>query len=90
MGYRPYDSDVAKTAFNDFKKNLIIFNNMLADKKFLVGDSLSIADIQLAVVCHTIFRYFFDEKTRNIVKNVVEHYKNVASFECFKSVYGPV
>jgi elongation factor 1-gamma len=87
-GWAPLNKDLYNEARKGLKEAVKVLENHLKGKKFLVGESVSIADITIASVLSLSFRLFFDEKTRQTISNVTEWYKNVSSIPAFQSVLG--
>lgn len=62
----------------------------LKDKTYLVGDSITIADIALSTYVYYVYRVFYDEKTREASPHVLRWFKQIASIPAFKSVMGTI
>jgi elongation factor 1-gamma len=55
---------------NEFIAQLALFNQVLADKTFLVGDRFSIADISLALDLLPAYQYVLGDEARTKIVNV--------------------
>jgi elongation factor 1-gamma len=87
-GWRPLNKDLYNEARKGLKEAVKVLENHLKGRKFLVGESVTIADIAIASVLSFPFRLFFDEKTRQTIPSVTEWYKSVSSLPAFQSVQG--
>ena len=78
-------NNIAKE-LKDWFKNL---DAHLKDKTYLVGNSLTIADIAVATYVHYAWRLFYDEKTRGGFPQVGRWFAQVSSIPAFRNVMGP-
>jgi len=88
LGHWPYDKEKYENSIEGAKKLLRVLDDRLKQNKYLVGDSVSVADIAVVSVLNYYFRYFFDEKFRKPYPNLVKYYESVANEENFKNVLG--
>ncbi len=88
LGHKPYEKEVYENSLEGFKKGLRILDDRLKQNKYLVGDSLSIADIMAVTGLAFFFRYVFDEKFRKPFPNLTKYYETIANEENFKKVLG--
>ncbi len=88
LGYAPYEKESFENALETLKKALRILDDRLKQNKYLVGDTVSIADIAIVSYLAFFFRYLFDEKFRKPVPNLTKYYETVANEENFKKVFG--
>ena len=88
LGYKPYEKESFENDLEALKKCLRILDDRLKQNKFLVGDSLSIADIAVVSGLSFLFRFVFDEKFRKPFPNLAKYYESVANEENFKKVLG--
>lgn len=65
-----------------------ILDKSLNGKHYLVGDSLTIADIAIASILSIGFRLVFDEAVRNTFPRATEWYKLVYDTPAFKHRLG--
>jgi elongation factor 1-gamma len=88
IGYVP----LTKDRFNQITKTLKdwakSFDEHLNGKSFIVGDSLSIADVSVASYFFWLFRLLFEEKNRAQLPNVLKWYESVSALPQFQSVLG--
>ena len=72
FGETPYDSDIYKVATNELKGALKVINTHLSsgNKKFLVGNGITLADIHLFVSTQHVFQLIFDNGYRNSIKGL--------------------
>ena len=49
FGYMPYNANAVAKAKGDMQKALTVLNQHLAGKKFVVGDSITLADIVIGM-----------------------------------------
>jgi elongation factor 1-gamma len=87
-GWQPANKDLYAEAKKGLKEAVKVLEGSLKGKKFLVGDSVTIADITIASVLSIPFRLLFDEKVRHGIPSVTEWYKNVCAIPAFQSVLG--
>lgn len=60
----------------------------LKDNKFLAGNSISIADVSLAVLLRYPFRLIFDEKNRKGLPNLTRWFEETSNLQQFKDHFG--
>ena len=63
-GYLDIVESTLKTATSELNNQLKIFNDILKNKQFLVGDKVTLADLYLATTLVTLYRFQFEEKAR--------------------------
>lgn len=88
LGYAPFVKESSAKATEESKNWLTILNNHLNNRKFLVGDEISIADISLAAALEFSFQYLYDEKQRKQYSNITKWFQEVTSQENWRKVYG--
>ena len=67
---------------------LIPLNNHLANRRFLVGDEVSIADIGLTCAFLNSFKAIFTKEYLESVPHVVQYFKQNLEIPQFKEVIG--
>ena len=67
---------------------LQVLNGQLADKQYLVGNQVTVADIAVVYNLNLYYRYVADETVRNTIPNVTKYVTALASQEQFTSVVG--
>lgn len=65
-----------------------VFEHRLKDRKFLVGDSLSAADILLIAVLEPVFRFVLGPKCREKIPNIKAFFEHHIKTKPFITVYG--
>lgn len=88
LGYAPHVKEIHTKAKSDMQNLLKVLNEHLRGKKYLVGGTVSIADISLASTLNFAFQWLFDEKYRQSISNVTNWYQEVANQDEWKKVYG--
>jgi len=88
LGYAPFVKESDAKAAEETKTWLTILNNHLNNRKFLVGDEITIADLSLASALNFSFQFLYDEKKRNQYSNITKWFQEVTSQEKWRSVYG--
>ena len=87
-GHIPYNKATLNTQLEGAKKLLRVVDDRVKQSKYLAGDQLTIADIQLATSLSFIYRFIFDEKSRKPFHNLTKWYESVTNEENFKKVVG--
>jgi len=70
------------------KENLRGFNYQLGISKFLVGDSITLADIAFFCSSFYAFNHLLGAEFRKEIPHAVAHFEKLAALDEFKSVYG--
>lgn len=89
-GVLAYDEDAYKAARADVEKALTVVNTKLANRTFLVGNGITIADIALATALHGMYAKVFDGAFRARFPHVQRWFETVANQDEFKKFMGPV
>jgi len=87
-GHRAYDKTAVTTSLETAKKLLRVVDDRVKQSKYLAGEQITIADIQLATTLAFVYRFIFDEKTRKPFHNLTKWYESVSNEENFKKVVG--
>lgn len=90
FGYIAYDVDMWNNALKELKDALKVVNKHLQGKKFIVGESLTIADIIFCCTLTVPFQLFFEAGYRNGVMNITGLYQKVSQMKEFLSRMGNV
>jgi elongation factor 1-gamma len=77
LGFYPLDHQVGSRAHEELTHKLRVIDNHLKGNNFLVGHSLTIADIHLATLIVGVFRFIYDEQLRKTVPNLVRWFDYV-------------
>lgn len=89
-GVLAYDEEAYQNARKDVEKALTVVNDKLAKRTFLVGNSITIADISLAAALHGMYAKVFDAAFRGRFVHVQRWFETVANQDEFKKFMGPV
>jgi elongation factor 1-gamma len=87
-GLVPNNGEVFKTACDDLMGMLGKINETLKFKSFLIGTSLTLADLFLAASLHPYFTMVFTEDCRKKIPNVTRLYLFASSIKQYQQVYG--
>ncbi|KAI8073069.1 hypothetical protein BC940DRAFT_290469 [Gongronella butleri] len=90
MGYAPYLKPAVDLATERLHRSLATLNKVLESKTYLVGESVTFADI--AVVCSLVwpFKTVLDAEARKKIKNLTRYFTTVVGKEHFKAAFGEV
>jgi len=88
LGHIPYNKEAFEGGIENGKKLLRILDDRLKQNKYLVGDSVTLADIAVVSLLSFFFRFVFDEKFRKPFPNLTKYYESVANEEKFKNILG--
>jgi elongation factor 1-gamma len=88
LGYIPFDAKSVEEAKEAMKVPLGHLNQMLSNKAFLVGESITLADIVCACDLYWLMQYVMDAEYRKPFGNVVRWFETVVNQENFKAVAG--
>ena len=90
FGQQECDTQEHTYIYNLMKENIKVINNALKSRQYLVGDSLTIADLQL-VLCETeLQQMVMDTNFRNSLNNLNAHFKQITELGVFKARMGSV
>lgn len=78
FGFRPAEKEVLKAAKVETFAVLKILNERLTNSKYLTGDNLTIADLQLATFLNLAFRVSFSSEQKKPFTKLVEFFVRVA------------
>jgi len=76
------------TCKNQTQESLRGFNYQLGKTKFLVGDSITLADIAFFTSTFHAFNNLIGPEFRKEIPHAVAHWEKLAALDQFKSVYG--
>ncbi len=74
--------------YNLMKENIKVINNALKSRQFMVGDSLTIVDLQIALCTSELQQMVMDTNFRNSLNNLNAHFKLVTDLPIFKGRMG--
>ncbi|RYP19123.1 hypothetical protein DL765_003539 [Monosporascus sp. GIB2] len=85
----PYDEGRYNTCMGNAERACKRVETALAGgKKHLVGDELTLADIMVAGVLFSAFKFFIDAETRKDLPNTIAWIQNLAEMKEFKDSFG--
>eukprot|EP00250_Pteridium_aquilinum_P007323 c17066_g1_i1 orf=219-1505(+) len=90
LGFRPYSEGVSEHAQTALKGALRVLNNHLASNTYLVGHSVTLADIILACNLITGFRAVFTKEYLAEFPHVERHFWTIANQPNVKKHFGDV
>lgn len=90
LGYLPYDPHETEHLKKDILKHLNVLNDHLEKNEYLVGDSLTLADIICAMTLVYGYTVLFDKEMRKSFKNVTKWFKMIINLPKVKNIIGEV
>lgn len=90
VGLMPYDKKKEQAAITAIKDSLCILNDYLENCTYLVGNSISLADIITTCNLYNGFTKVFDKEFRNNIKNVERYFTTLINQPEFKKIMGNV
>jgi len=88
LGYMPYSKPAFDRASIILKKCLTDLDTILADKSYLVGNHVTLADINIVADLINVFQYLYDETARNEFPNLNRYFDFMINQPNFKAVLG--
>jgi len=89
FGYSQFTNEETHTQNRDKAyKALSLLDGLLAGKNFIVGSSITIADILIVTSLGAFYRYVFDESVRNQFPNVSKYVERISNEEPFTRIQG--
>lgn len=88
LGYATYDEASLKKNQESVLKSLDILNEILLPKTYLVGESITLADIVVWSSLLNLYRLVLDESLREKYKNITRWFLTLANQKQFKEVLG--
>jgi len=90
LGYIEYNAEATNLAKGDIRKVLQILNDHLANRTFLVGEKLSLADIVVGTSLVYLFKNVLDVGFRKPFAHVVRWFNTLVNQQNFIDVIGEV
>jgi elongation factor 1-gamma len=90
LGYIPADAAVAAKAKADVARALTVIENHLADKTYLVGDKVTLADITVVSTLVYPFKFVADAQFRSGFPNTMRWFETCVNQKQFLNVIGTV
>ncbi|CAD8071813.1 unnamed protein product [Paramecium sonneborni] len=88
LGHFPINPNQATQAHAELDWKFKVLDAHLANSQYLVGDQLTIADINLASYFQGIFQFLYGEDDRVKLVNIVRWYKQVSELPAFLDLFG--
>ncbi|KAI0241113.1 Elongation factor 1-gamma [Massospora cicadina] len=88
LGYAPYNEEVEKNSYERLYKSLAYLEKELPGKKFLVGDSVTLADIVVCQDLEIVFSMILDPTKREKYPNVTKYYQGFREIAEVKDIAG--
>lgn len=88
FGRVKYDKTNNDQAYETLKKALRILDDRLKQSKYLAGEHITIADLQVVATLNLLYRYIFDEKARKPFQNLTKYIEGLLNEENVKKVLG--
>jgi len=89
FGFTEYNKPEYDLSMKDIKDYLKILNVQLADKTYLMGNAITLADLEMFGYLRFFMMFVFTEELRkNVFPNVMKWFNNIAKEENTVKVYG--
>ena len=89
-GWAPYDKEREKQSRTQLNNLVKILDSHLKMNNFLVGNSVTAADIAVAVTLLGLFRTVFEEKYRTAIPNLTRWFESITATEPFRRTFGKI
>ncbi|OLY83918.1 Elongation factor 1-gamma [Smittium mucronatum] len=86
-GFTPYVKPAVQVAEDRLKRGLVALNTILIDKTYLVGERLTLADINTVCDLAVIMSLLADKKYRMDIRNVTRYFKTMINKKVFKEIF---
>lgn len=90
LGHASYNPSLSAKAKADTSRALAVLENHLADKTYLVGDKITLADITIASTLVYPFKFVADASYRAAFPNVIRWFNTLVHQPAFEAVVGTV
>lgn len=90
FGFRDYNKENSDNAQKNFRETLKLLNNHLEGKTYIVGQNVTLADLELFYVIKPYFELLFVEAIRKQTMNVLNWFNNMAKNQNILKAYGRV
>ena len=88
LGHCPVDPELHKKASTDLSDRFKILDFHLKDRQYLVGTTLTIADLALAALVYYFYVFSHNDKQRKSNPNLLKWYENISTQEAWVKHYG--
>lgn len=90
FGYYPFDAAATDAAKKSLIKSLDVLNRHLLKHTYLVGETVTLADVCFAMTLLNPYKIVFDSEYRQSFPNVTRWFKTVVALPNVMAVVGPV
>ncbi|KAI9292680.1 glutathione S-transferase [Neoconidiobolus thromboides FSU 785] len=90
LGFAPYDEQTEAKHYEKLDRPLSYLNNELKGKDYLVGNHLTLADVNLYFCLETLYSRFFSNTDRSKYQNLTKYIDNIANLPEIKEVTGGI
>ncbi|KAJ2537731.1 hypothetical protein EV175_006634, partial [Coemansia sp. RSA 1933] len=90
LGYRNYIQPAFQAAEKELARFLDALNTILVDKTYLVGERLTIADINFVCDMVMLFQFYLTAEDRKTYRNVTRYFKTISGLAAFKAISGDI
>ncbi|AYV75266.1 MAG: putative elongation factor 1-gamma-A-like [Terrestrivirus sp.] len=90
LGYAKYDAEKTQYAQRCIEKTMTVFDKLLSDRCYLLGNDLVLADVHLVCALYMPYKMLFDETYRERFPNVTNYFTRVTNVPEFSKVMGPI
>lgn len=90
LGYRPYLKPAVDAGIESVKRSMKALNDVLLTKTYLVGEDITLADINVVTALVLPFTTVFDKEFRSQYKNVLRYFNTCVNKPQFKQALGEV
>ncbi|KAL5272601.1 hypothetical protein ACHWQZ_G000715 [Mnemiopsis leidyi] len=88
-GLMPNNKNVVNKGHENIKSFMTVLDNHLLDKTYLVGESVTLADLTLAVYMRDLYSMILDEGRRNSFVNVTRWFTTIINQDEVLRILGP-
>lgn len=89
-GFLPYNKPAHEAAVESLRRALGVLNKILITQTYLVGESITLADISVACALIQPYKMVFDKEFRKDYKNVNRWFLTAVNQKHFKAVIGDI
>jgi elongation factor 1-gamma len=88
LGYLPYEATQWNASLKELLAKLKVFDTILRTRTFLVGESITLADLLYVSILTPLYTHILDSSMRSDLVNLTRYYVTVANQENVKAVIG--
>lgn len=88
LGHHPIKEEAFKDLSKRMKDYFMTLNDLVKDKEFIVGDSLTLADVYIAVSLNLFFASALDAGFLKAIPHLAKYYKSIRSNSVIESHLG--